>query len=152
MGMNRSERQQTEAEAEQVQRAAIRRMAVFAGIFMVWQACYFLVFSDPGEHVRAVDVVRTVGLLAWVIALLGLFVSGGAWRGRRRLRSFLNDERAMALRAESYRAGFWMMVVICMLGYIATLWFTIRAVDVAHLVLSGGVLALLLTRVLAERR
>ena len=99
-------------------------------------------------------VMLTMGyfaFLVWVVALLALFATGGAMFRHRRLRPFIDDERAVALRAVSYRAGFWAMIGLCMIGYVATLWLEIRAVDVAHLILSGGVLAVLSTQLVLER-
>jgi hypothetical protein len=43
------------------------------------------------------------------------------------------------------------MITLCIVGYMATLWLSIRAVDVVHLVLSGGVLTVLCTQVTVER-
>jgi hypothetical protein len=126
-------------------------MVVFAILFLLWQISYFLFFPDLSDRVRTVDVVRTIGFLVWVIALLALFATGGAMFRRRKLRPFLDDERAVALRATSYRAGFWVMITLCIVGYMATLWLSIRAVDVVHLVLSGGVLTVLCTQVTVER-
>lgn len=145
------ERQEAAAEAEKVRRNAIRKMAVFAILFAGWQVSYVLTFSGVGDRVRTVDAVRSIAFLVWVVALLALFATGGAMFRRRRLRPFLDDERAVTLRAASYRAGFWVMIALCIIGYVATLWLTIRAVDVAHLVLSGGVLAVLSTQVMLER-
>ena len=145
------DRDETEAEADRVRRGGIRKMALFAVLFLLWQVSYLLVFPDQGDRVRTVDVVRILAFLVWVVALLALFVTGGAMFRYRRLRPFMDDERAVALRAKGYRAGFWVMIGLCILGYIATLWLTIRAVDVAHLVLSGGVFAVLVTQVMVER-
>jgi hypothetical protein len=149
--VGQSEQQEVAAKAERVGRNAVRKMALFAILFVLWQASYFLLFPQPGGAVRTVDVVRTLAFLVWVVALLALFATGGAMFRRRALRRFLDDERAVALRAAAYRAGFWVMVGLCILGYVATLWLTVRAVDVVHLVLSGGVLAVLATQVMLER-
>lgn len=146
-----SERRERQAQAEKVQRMGHRQMVVFSILFALWQLTYFLLFPDLDEGVRAVDLVRTVGFLVWVVALLALFATGGAMFRRRRLRPFLDDERAVAIRAAAYRVGFWVMIGLCILGYIATLWLTIRSVDVVHLVISGGVLGVLTTQVVLDR-
>jgi uncharacterized membrane protein len=145
------DRDDTEAEADRVRRTGLRKMALFATLFLAWQVAYLLLSSDPGERVRNVDVARVLGFLVWVMALLALFATGGAMFRYRRLRPFLGDERAVALRARACQAGFWVMIGLCMVGYVATLWLDLRVVDVVHLVLSGGVLAVLVAQLLAER-
>jgi Flp pilus assembly pilin Flp len=145
------EREAAEADAERVRRHANWKMAIFSVLFLLWQISYFLLLPNRGEAVRSVDIVRTLGFLVWVIALLMFFATGGAMFKRRKLRRFLDDERAVAVRATSYRAGFWAMIALCIIGYVATLGSAIRAVDVVHLVLSGGVLAVLSTQVFIER-
>jgi len=149
--MSRSEQQELAAKAERVQRNALRKMALFALLFVLWQVSYFLLLPQPEGPLRSVDLVRTLAFLVWVVALLVLFATGGAMFRRRRLRPFLDDERALVLRATSYRVGFWVMIGLCIIGYIATLAFTIRAMDVVHVVLSGGVLAVLTTQVTLDR-
>lgn len=149
--MTKAEREQIEAKAARVQRGAIRKMAVFAALFLAWQISYFLFFPDPHSTVRAVDLVRTIAFLAWVLVLLALFATGGAMFQRRKLRPFLDDERAVAIRATAYRSGFWAMIALCVIGYAATLIIDLRAADVVHLVLSGGVLAVLVTQVILDR-
>jgi heme/copper-type cytochrome/quinol oxidase subunit 2 len=151
VNMSGRERQDTEAEAERIHRGAIPKMAVLALLFLVWQVSYFVMLQDRSDQVRTVDLVRTLAFLIWVIALLALFATGGAMFRFRRLRTFLDDERAVALRATCYRVGFWVMIALCILGYLATLWMRLRAVDAVHLVLSGGVLAVLATQVSVER-
>jgi hypothetical protein len=150
--MRGSELEQKEAEAERVERSGVRKMAVLAVLFAIWQVSYFILSTRPGENVRTVDVLRTLGFLLWVAALLTLFATGGAMFRRRRLQPFVDDERAVALRAVAYRSGFWVMICLCILGYLATLWLTLAAVDVAHVVLSAGVLTVLSTQVMLERR
>jgi hypothetical protein len=146
------DRREMEAAAERIQRGALRKMALFGAAFLIWQILYFTIFPDPDQGVRTVDIVRTAALLVWSLALLLLFATGGgAFRGRQ-LRRFLDDERARALRATAYRNGFWTMVAICILAYVATMLTTIRAADLAHICLSAGILSVLLSQVVLERR
>ena len=149
--MSARENEVAEAEADTIQRKGVRKMAAFTLLFVVWQIAYFILLRDRADHVRTVDVVRTVGFLFWVGALLGLFVTGGAMFKHRRLKPYLQDELSLALQATCYKFGFWAMVTLCIVGYVVTLWMPLRGIDVAHLVLSSGVLAVLGMRVALER-
>lgn len=142
---------ESEAAAERIQRRALRKMAAFGAIFLVWQILYFSVFPDPGESLRKVDIVRTLAFLVWALALLVLFATGGGAFGPRGVRRFLDDERARALRSIGYRNGFWAMIAICFAAYVATMLTPVRAVDLAHICLSAGVLAVLVTQVRLDR-
>ncbi len=137
--------------AERVQRGALRRMLVFAIAFTVWQVSYFTIARPSGNAVRAVDIVRTAGFLVWAAALLLLFASGGAWLAPRKVRAILDDELAQARRAASYRHGFWVMICTCFAGYVASMTTHLTAIDMAHVCLSAGVLAVLVSQLLLER-
>ena len=126
-------------------------MAVSAALFLTWQVLYFAVAPDRDATVRNVDLVRSAGLLAWAGALLALFASGGTLIRRARIRDFLDDERTLALRAASYRTAFWVVIAICFAGYAAGMFTQLRAVDLAHVALSAGVLALLGSYLYADR-
>jgi uncharacterized membrane protein len=149
--MSASERRDMEEAAERVRRGATKRMILFGALFVIWQAGYFILFPDTDERLRNVDIVRTVAFLAWTLALLALFASGGAILGRRRLRPFIDDERAQAVRSRSYRNGFWAMTAVAFLAYVATMIVSIRAADLAHLTLSAGVLAALISQIMLDR-
>ena len=146
------DRRRSQAAAERIQRSALRKMTVFAIAFLVWQISYFGFFRDTGDSVRAVDIVRTAGFLAWSLALLVLFATGGGALSPRHVRQFLDDELARARRAASYRNGFWTMIATCFLAYVATMVVELRAVDLAHLTLSSGVLSVLVSQVVLDRR
>lgn len=146
------DKKESQATAERIGRRAVTKMTVFAVAFLVWQILYFAVFPDPGNTLRRVDIVRTVAFLVWSLALLRLFATGGAEFRPRDVRQYLDDERTRALRAAAYRVGFWTMIAICFAAYFATILTSLRAVDLAHVCLSAGVLSVLVSFVVLERR
>lgn len=146
------DKRESQAAAERIGRSTITKMAVFAAAFLVWQILYFTVFPDPGDTLRRVDIVRTAAFLAWSVALLRLFATGGGVFRPRDVRRFLDDERTQAMRAAAYRVGFWVMIGICFLAYIGTMLTPLRAVDLAHVCLSAGVLSVLVSFLVLERR
>lgn len=142
----------TDDKAERIQRAAIRKMTVFAIAFVIWQLSYFTIARPPaGETVRNVDIVRTIGFLGWSAALLLLFAKGGGALAPKPVRAIIDDELARAQRAIAYRNGFWAMTLVNFLGYILAMTTQLRPIDLAHIGLSAGVLTVLVSQVLLAR-
>ncbi len=146
------DRKQRQAAAERMTRAATLKMAFFGAAFLVWQILFFTILPDQSPSLRKVDIVRTVAFLAWSLALLLLFATGGTMFRARQIREFVNDERTQALRATSYRIGFWAMIAACFAAYAASMMIELRGLIVAHLLLSTGIIAVLGSQLILERR
>lgn len=142
---------QADELAERVQRGALRKMALFGAAFMLWQISYFTLARPVGDTLRAVDIVRTAGFLVWSAALPMLFAKSGAAFLPRAVRAIVDDELAQARRAIGYRNGFWAMTLVNFAGYLSTMAFQLKAVDLAHIGLSAGVLTVLATQLWLER-
>lgn len=113
--------------------------------FICWQGAYLVVFQRPESAMRAVDWVVTAGLLAWAAALLTLLATGGGLFAKPEVRAILDDELARSHRAVAYRNAFWMMLAVAFAGYVAAQLMIVSARDLAHVVLSAGVIVAALT-------
>ena len=129
-----------------------RILLTSGAMFLVWQMGYFTVLHTPRSAFRTVDLVATVGLLAWAGALLMLVATGGgAFRGRE-AREILDDELARSHRGQAYQNAFWTLMLVAFAGYTATTVSEVPARLLAHLSLSAGVLAAVATLAYLRRR
>ncbi len=121
-------------------------------MFLLWQISYFVVFTPPAGPPRAVDIVRTIALVAWCGALLMLLATGGgAFRGRE-VREILDDELARAQRAQACQNGFWAVMLVGLTGYVAAQFTAVDARLLAHAIMSAGVLVAVATTAYLNRR
>jgi hypothetical protein len=129
------------------------RILVGSGImFLVWQVAYFTLFSRRGSALRSVDIVTSIGFIAWCGALLMLLATGGgAFRGRQ-VREILDDERARSQRAQAYQNAFWAMMLVGLAAYVAAHFTAIPGILLAHTSLSAGVLVAVATLACLNRR
>jgi len=139
--------------AERIQRKAQRILWASGLLFLLWQFAWFAFYAaQPQDSLRNVDKVRGLGFVAWSAALLFMLASGGGALAGRRVREILDDELAQARRATAYRFGFWAMILVAFAGYALAHLTDVPALLLAHLVLSAGVLAAVLTVAALGRR
>lgn len=126
--------------------ARTNRILIGSGtMFLVWQLAYFVIFSRPAGPMRNVDLVASIGFIAWSAALLMLLAtSGGAFRSEA-VRRILQDERARANRAAAYQNAFWTVMIVSLGGYIAAYFSPLSPMTLAHVTLSAGVLVAVAT-------
>jgi hypothetical protein len=135
--------------AERLSRRRARILPLFAILFFVWQANYFV---TPPETDRLVDHVRISAWLVWaIVLLLHLASSGGLLRGSA-VRALMNDESTRENRRTGYAYGFW-AATLCAIGlYIIDMFEPVSGRDAVHMVLTAAIAAALLTFGLLERR
>ena len=130
-----------------------KRLLVSSGLmFVVWQVSYFLIFSPSDGPLRRVDLVATGGFIAWGAALLMLLATGGGAFKSREVRRILDDELTRANRGLAYQYGFWALMLVSLIAYVAA---SVTAVSVrmlAHASLSAGVIVSVATVALLNRR
>jgi hypothetical protein len=133
--------------------ARTNRILLGSGVmFLVWQISYFTLFSSRGTALRNVDIVTSVGFIAWCGALLMLLATGGGVFRGHQVREILDDERARAQRAQAYQNAFWAMMLVSLAAYLAAHVTAIQGVLLAHAILSAGVLVAVATLAYLNRR
>src|SRR5688572_18837769 len=104
-------------------------------MFVIWQLAYFVIFP-PAPALRRVDIVSSLGFLAWAAALLLLVATGGGAFRAREVREILQDELARARRAVAYQNAFWAVMLVSLAGYVAAHFTQLPARLLAHVSLS----------------
>jgi hypothetical protein len=133
--------------------ARTNRILLGSGVmFLAWQVSYFVLYRGRGSALRNVDIVTSIGFVAWCGALLMLLATGGgAFRGQA-VRQILDDERARSQRAQAYQNAFWAMMLVSLGAYIAAHFTAIQGILLAHASLSAGVLVAVATLAYLNRR
>jgi len=121
-------------------------------MFVIWQISYFTVFKGAADAIRPVDVVASVGFVAWGAALLMLVATGGGAFRSREVREILDDELARAERGVAYQNAFWTVMVVSLGGYMAGHFTPVPGRILAHLSLSAGVVVAVITIAWLHRR
>jgi hypothetical protein len=130
-----------------------KRLLLTSGaMFVVWQAGYFLIFSPPDGALRRVDLVASLGFIAWGAALLMLLATGGGAFKSREVQEILDDELARANRRVAYQHGFWALMLVSLVAYIAASFSPVSARALAHVSLSAGVVVTVATIAHLNRR
>jgi hypothetical protein len=141
---NRQRATRLEARTERILRGS--------GImFVIWQLAYFVVFP-PAPALRSVDIVSSLGFLAWAAALLMLVATGGGAFRAPEVREILQDELARARRAVAYQHAFWAVMLVSLAGYVAAHFTQLPARLLAHVSLSIGVVVAVATVAYLNRR
>ena len=125
---------------------------ISGAMFVIWQVAYFTIFNRPAGEVRAVDVVASVGFVAWGAALLMLVATGGGAFRSREVREILDDELALAERGVAYQNAFWAVMIVNLAGYIAGQFTQVPGRTLAHVTLSAGVVVAVTTIAWLNRR
>jgi len=120
-------------------------------MFVIWQAAYVTIFQ-PSPVLRRVDLVSSLGFVAWGAALLMLVASGGGAFRSREVREILQDELARARRAIAYQNAFWAVMLVSLTGYAAAHFTQVSARLLAHASLSVGVVVAVATVAYLNRR
>ncbi len=127
-------------------------LIISALMFVVWQLVYFVVFTSPSGPPRRVDVIKTLGMVAWCSALLMLVATdGGAFRNSA-VREVLDDELAIAHRAKAYQLAFWSVMIVALAAFVGVQFTTIHAGLLAHVLVSVGTLGAVATRAYLNRQ
>jgi hypothetical protein len=121
-------------------------------MFLIWQVAYIVIFAPPPGPPRRVDIVATVGLVAWCGALLMLLATGGGALRDREVREILDDELARAHRARAYQNAFAAVMLVGLAAFVVAQFTVIDARHLAHAIVSTGVLVAIATRVYLNRR
>jgi len=139
-------------EATRLQHRTRRILVSSAIMFVIWQTSYFTVFNGPAGTVRPVDVVASVGFVAWGAALLMLVATGGGAFRSRQVREILDDELALAERGVAYQNAFWAVMFVSLGGYVAGHFTRVPGRTLAHVSLSAGVVVAVITIAWLQRR
>ena len=135
--------------ADRLARRRARILPVFAILFFVWQANFFVMAPDAG---RLVDQLKISAWLVWVLALLLLLATGGGLLRGSAVRALMNDESTRENRRTGYAYGFWAAVGSAILVYVIDMFDPVTAREGVHIVLTAGVATALFTFGLLERR
>ena len=121
-------------------------------MFVLWQAVYIVIFTPPPGPPRWVDIVMTVALVSWCVALLTLLATGGGAFRRPEVREVLDDELARAQRALAYRNAFHAVMIVGLAAFVVSQFTAIDARHLAHVMVSTGVLVTIATQAFLNRR
>jgi hypothetical protein len=138
--------------SSRIERRTDRILMASGAMFLIWQIAYFIVFDRRGLPLRNVDIVGSIGFIAWAGALLMLLATGGGAFRRKAVREILDDELARSQRARAYQNAFWAVILVALSGYIAAHFTAITARSLAHMSLSAGVLVSVMTLAYLRRR
>jgi hypothetical protein len=138
-------------DAARLESRTKRLLALSGAMFVIWQAAYFLIFRPTDDALRHVDMVASVGFIAWGAALLMLLATGGGALKGRNVREILDDELARANRRLAYQHGFWALMLVSLVAYIAASFTLVSARALAHVSLSAGVVVTVATVVRLNR-
>ena len=140
-------------ETEKLSNRRAFLMMLMASAFLIWQVPAMDYFDGLGEtEIRRVDIVGMVGGVAWMIALIALFATGGRKSGSPETRAALEDELVKANRASAVKAGYIVMLGIAALMFALSLFNPVTGRDSAHMVLVAGVVAPMYAFAFLERR
>jgi hypothetical protein len=142
------------ANRQRANRLEVRTERILRGsgvMFVTWQVAYFAIFPPP-PAIRSVDIVSSLGFLAWAAALLMLVATGGGAFRSRQVREILQDELARARRAVAYQNAFWAVMLVSLAGYVAAHFTQLPARLLAHVSLSAGVVVAVATVAYLNRR
>ncbi len=135
--------------ADRLARRRARILPLFAILFFVWQANFFVMSPDAG---RLVDQVKISAWLVWVIALLVILATGGGLFRGSAVRGLMNDESTRENRRTGYAYGFWAAAGSAILVYILGMSEPVTSREAVHIVLTAAVATALFTFGLLERR
>ena len=93
-----------------------------------------------------------MGFVVWAAALLMLVATGGGAFRSREVREILDDELARAERGVAYQNAFWAVMVVSLAGYLAGHFTQVSGRILAHVSLSAGVAAAVITTAWLNRR
>lgn len=138
--------------AERVSRRRSRILMAQAVLFLIWQGTFYA-WGAETDGARLVDHVKISAWAAWVLALLVMMATGGAWIHSREVRRLVNDEVAVDNRRRGQQFGFF-AAVLAGLGVYGVHQFVtpIGTLDAIHAILTIGVGAAILRYALLERR
>ena len=142
------------ANQERATRLEARTERILRGsgfMFVIWQLAYFVVFP-PSPALRSVDIVSSLGFLAWAAALLLLVATGGGAFRAPEVREILQDELALARRAVAYQNAFWAVMLVSLAGYVVAHFTQLPGRLLAHVNLSVGVVVAVGTVAYLNRR
>lgn len=141
---------------------AIEKISARRSFLMMFMASAFLIWQVPGMdfidrlvggNMRVVDGVALIGALLWIIALLALF-----WTHRRYRQlsdsqnAALEDELVQDNRRKAISIGYWAMLLVAAVMFVAGLYFPVKGVEAAHMVILAGVAIPLYSFAYLERR
>jgi len=134
--------------ADRLSRKRARMIPVLAIIFLAGQAAYFS--QDRAE--RLVDHVKIGAWLVWVLVLLALLETGGAFIQSKRVRALINDESTRANCQRAYVIGFWSAMGTGIGLYVVAMFEQVTAREAIHLIVTAAIAGALLMFGMLERR
>lgn len=145
--------------AERLQRRRIGIIWAQSLLFLVWQGSFWNAHhlgpvgaQDMAGPLRTVDHVRISAYVVWAAALLVLIQVGGGLRRGPEVRAILNDEVTVAHRRKAFVAGFWALMAAVFGVYLLGQFEPMSTLEVAHILLTVGVVTPGLTFVILQRR
>ena len=138
--------------SSRIERRTDRILMASGAMFLIWQVAYFIIFDRSGAPIRNVDIVASIGFIAWAGALLMLLATGGGAFRRKEVREILDDELARAQRARAYQNAFWAVMLVALCGYMAAHFTAVTARLLGHVTLSAGVLVSVMTLAYLKRQ
>jgi len=139
-------------QAARLQRRTRRILVGSGAMFVIWQVSYFTVFHRDAAALRRVDLVASIGFVAWGAALLMLVATGGGAFRTPDVRAILDDELARAERGVAYQNAFWAVMVASLGAYLTAHLTHLPGRVLAHVIFSTGVVVAVATIAWLNRR
>jgi len=114
----------TITDMQQAERASRVRSALMAAMAVI---LLINAFIAPGESSTMTPALRHGIWAAMIVLWLVILATGGWLQLTRRVRSLMNDEVAMANRAQALQTGFWTASLVGVALYFASLEWTVSA-------------------------
>ena len=134
--------------ADELSDRRARMFPMLAVIFLAQQASYL---SDAHGS-RPVDHVKVGAWIILSLVLLAALYTGGFWMRSREMREMLNDESTRAHRATALGDGFLAAILTAIACYFINQIEPVRGDEVAHLVVTIGIVIAMIRFGVLERR
>lgn len=134
--------------ADELSRRRTRMFPALAVIFLTQQASYL----NDTHGSRPVDHFKIAAWILLSLVLLTALYTGGAWIRSGPMRALLNDESTRANRATALGDGFLAAILTAIACYFINQLEPMRGDEVAHLVVTIGIVVAMIRFGMLERR
>ncbi|WP_017932391.1 hypothetical protein [Robiginitomaculum antarcticum] len=140
-----------------IERLSARRSFLLmftASAFLIWQVPGMDFFSRIADGpMQAIDLIALSGAFLWIIALLWLLLTQRKYsKLSADENAMLEDELVKANRVKSLIFGYWAMLVVAVIMFVAGLAWKATGFDAAHMVIVAGVVVPMYSFAWLERR
>jgi hypothetical protein len=135
--------------ADRLTRKRARMLPFLAIIFLTQQAAYF---ADTNPQARMVDHVKVGAWLVLSVVLLLLLATGGALLRPKAVRALMDDEVTRANRAEAFRIGFLVTMIVGIGLYFLDQVAPMPGRETIHILVTAGIATALIVFGALERR